>query len=103
MKNETPTYPKLPARFEMPGGAVRIKTQPRLTVEGRGAWGVWDENTRTITVDTSATPAQQWRTLYHELAHVAFSDAGVDEMCTEPMVEALCDAVSTARMRERFG
>lgn len=103
MKPPAIAFPKLPARLMAPGGEVlvRIKRQPK--VDKQDVWGSWDESTRVIEIDGTAPPAHQWHTLYHELTHVALADAGADELMTEDLVEMLCDAVSTARMRERFG
>jgi Zn-dependent peptidase ImmA (M78 family) len=71
--------------------------------DGTECWGIWDDSTRTILLDKSANRRHQWRVLYHELAHVALSDAGLDNGIGDELVEAICDAVATARMRERFG
>lgn len=67
------------------------------------AWGTWEPHTRTVEIDTSAPMAHQWRTLFHELAHVALDDAGLSHGMHDDLVEAVCDAIATARMRERFG
>ena len=96
-------YPKLPVRFDALAGEVRLRLRPRTKADGRDAWGSWDENTRVIEIDATALPRHQWQTLYHELAHAALTDSGVEEILTDQVVEAICDCVATARMRERFG
>ena len=47
--------------------------------------------------------SQRWRTFYHELTHVAVIDSGLANNLRDKIHEALCDAMATARMRERFG
>jgi hypothetical protein len=87
----------------MPGGEVRVILKNRPKLEGVDVFGHWDESKREITVDPTSPPGQQWRTYYHEWAHVALADSGADELFQDQIVELLCDAVATARMRERFG
>lgn len=64
---------------------------------------MFDLAARTIEVATTATKRHQWRTLYHELAHAALDDSGVSQGMSEAMQETICEAMATARMRERFG
>jgi hypothetical protein len=47
--------------------------------------------------------AHQWRTLFHELTHVALDDSGLSNGMNDELVEAVCDAVATQRVREMFG
>lgn len=97
-------YPPIPRVVSMPGGDVTVLVQPNVRHEdGAACWGLWDDATRTITLDAGATPQHRWWTAYHELCHVALSDSGLDEGMHAKLVEAVCNAVATARMRERFG
>jgi hypothetical protein len=97
-------YPALPKRLDAPGGAVTIvRVVGDLTAQGVACWGTWEPHTRTIEVSKGAPMAHQWKVLFHELAHVALDDSGLSNGLTDEMQEALCDAVATARMRERFG
>jgi Zn-dependent peptidase ImmA (M78 family) len=98
-----PVYPKVPTRADALAGEVRIQLRRRTNVDGKDAWGSWEENMRAIEIDTTATPRHQWHTLYHELAHAALADSGVEEILSDQIVEAVCDCIATARMRERFG
>jgi len=41
--------------------------------------------------------------LYHELTHAALDDSGLSQGMTDAMQESFCEAMATARMRERFG
>lgn len=97
-------YPPLPRVVDAPGGKVTILQKVDVRAgENEPAYGSWAENTRTVEVDSRETLVHRWRTLFHELTHVALTDAGVDELFTTEAVEAICDAVATARLRERFG
>lgn len=99
------TYPRIPDRIEAPGGAVTVTFKPAGKVRDahHEAWGTWEAHTRSVEIDKSAPPAHQWRTLFHELTHVALDDAGLSNGMPDELVEAVCDAVATQRMRERFG
>ena len=97
-------YPALPKKVSMPGGDVTIILLPAVIhPDGSECWGIWEESTRSITIDTTAKPAHRWLTYYHELTHVALTDSGLDDALHRNVVETLCNAMATARMRERFG
>lgn len=97
-------YPPLPKEIEGPGGTVTVVlTTETITHESDECWGLYDSEARTITIDKRAKPRQRWLTFFHELAHVALIDAGLNNGMHEAMHEAICDAIATARMRERFG
>ena len=98
-------YPKLPTTYMAPGGAVSIAVKPAGTVrtEKHDAWGTWEAHTRTVEIDGGASLQHQWKTLFHEMAHAALDDAGACHLFTEKQQETICDAIATARMRERFG
>lgn len=97
-------YPPLPKTLQAPGGPVSIvKRKGGVVADGVAAWGTWERHTRTIEIDTTPALAHQWRVLFHELAHVALDDSGLSNGLTIEMEEAFCDAVASARYRERFG
>jgi Zn-dependent peptidase ImmA (M78 family) len=97
-------YPPLPKEVEGPGGTVTvICTKAGIKHENAECWGLYDSEARTITIDMRAKPRQRWLTFYHELVHVALIDAGLNNGIPDQLHEAICDAVATARMRERFG
>jgi len=96
-------YPTLPKEAMAPGGPVTVIRRTPLMERGVEAWGLWEEHTRTITVDSTCTPRHAWKIYYHELAHVALDDSGLSNGIQDDLVEALCDALSVARMREKFG
>lgn len=95
-------FPRLPASVSAPTGPVRIVVSS-LDLTDADSYGHWHELTRTVTINSTLPRWQQWVTLYHELAHVALSDCGMDEMMPSESLEAICDAIAMARFRERFG
>ena len=99
-----PSFPPLPKTLTAPGGDVTVILSPKIKhPDGDECWGMWDESIRTITLDKTATKRHQWRVLFHELCHVALDDAGLSNGMNDELVEAVCDAIASARMRERFG
>ena len=99
-----PAYPRLPTNVEAAGGPVIVKLRTaKVMAEDKEVWGSWDESSRTIELDARVHPRHQWRVFFHELMHATLADAGLENLFPEPTVEALCDAVATARMREKFG
>lgn len=96
------TYPPLPKSVMAPGGEVTVWLVDKAGTNG-DAWGTWQEATRTVEIEKSAQPRHRWRVFYHEMTHVALDDAGLSNGMPEELVEAICDAMASARMRERFG
>lgn len=97
-------WPSIPRVVMMPGGPVSVVlTRKPIRHENAECWGLYDIERRTITIDVKAEPSQRWRTFYHELTHVAVIDSGLANNLRDKIHEALCDAMATARMRERFG
>jgi hypothetical protein len=96
-------YPPLPRTLEGPAGPVTVVRKSPIVCDGVACWGLWDEATRTITIDHTATMRHQWKTYFHEAAHVALDDSGLSNGLSNELVEALCDALAAARLRERFG
>ena len=93
--------PLLPEHFDAPLGRVDVVVR-HFDGPDHGDYGQWLESARTIELNESMSEQQQWIALFHEQTHVALSDSGVDEVLTEEMVEAICDAIATARFREQF-
>lgn len=99
----TVRYPPIPKIVQAPGGPVKvILTKENIKYESDDCWGLYDSEHRTITLDAKAAPRQRWATFFHELTHVAILDSGLGNGLNSALHEAICDAVSTARMRERF-
>lgn len=96
--------PRLPRVVQAAGGKVRIKNVRKNLVDGGTRCAGWyDAETRTITLDAKLPLPYRWKVLFHELVHVALMDAGLDNGMKDAQVERLCDAIATARHREKFG
>lgn len=96
-------FPPLPSLIRGSAGPVKVRLRRNLKLEGQGCWGLWDGAKRTITIDKTASREHQWRVLFHELVHAALHDAGIENMMDEQGVEAICDALATARIQEFRG
>lgn len=97
-------YPPIPKHVNTMRGPVPIKIVDGLKDDdGDTAWGLWQLKPRRIELEKSAPLALQWTTLYHEIVHAALDDSGLGNLFTDQQQEAICDAIATARMRERFG
>lgn len=106
MSRKTPPkkYPPLPTTVDCPGGTVEVVKLPVVKhQDGSECWGLWEDNLRRISIDETAPMRHQWLVFYHELTHVAITDAGLDNVLDKNTHEAICDAIGTMRMRERFG
>lgn len=94
-------YPAIPKTIEAPGGPVTVTIGTVST--GEKDMGCWDPDARAISIRTGIAPRMQWSTFYHEATHVALADSGLGHLLSDKQQEAICDAVATARLRERFG
>jgi Zn-dependent peptidase ImmA (M78 family) len=97
------TIPPLPATVMAPGGPITVTVVAKLQDAGEDLWGVWKLDERAILIQRHRNKKHMWSTLYHELVHAALDDSGLSNMLTDQQQEMLCDAMATARMRERFG
>lgn len=96
-------FPPLPKTVNAPGGPITVKRAKKIVSGGVECWGLWEDHTRTITIDTTAPASHQWKVLYHEIAHAWLNDSGLENGLSHELVEALCDCIGAARYRERFG
>ena len=98
-------YPELPTKIMGMAGpiVVRMRTARTTVREDKDTWGTWDDSTRTIDIDAGARREHQWRVYYHETMHSCLADSGIENMFADNIIETICDAVASARMRERFG
>ncbi|MBA3836488.1 MAG: hypothetical protein C0499_02360 [Zymomonas sp.] len=106
MKRAKPAkrYPALPSEIEGPAGTVIVTlTKAKVTFEGAECGGLWDAGRREITLDAKESRRNQWKYYYHEWGHVMLCDSGLDNAIPADIQETICDAIATARMRERFG
>ena len=97
-------YPPLPKAVIGLSGAITVEVVDALKDDdGTPCWGLWSQIGRRVQVQRSADKRHEWAVLYHELVHAALDDAGVSHLLSEAHIEALCDALASARVRERFG
>ena len=97
-------YPPIPTLVQAPGGPVTVSLARHLRDDGgTAASGHYANRDRHITIDTDEPRSFQWLVYFHELTHVALLDSGLAQSMGEDLQEVLCDAIATARFRERFG
>lgn len=93
---------------EVPAATVNGTLGPIAVVRVAGLmaenseYGSWVWHLRRIHLDAGLTGRALWHTFYHEQAHAALDDAGI-KFPTKELEEHVCDAIATARVRERFG
>lgn len=93
-----------PTRVEtLSGWAVIEPHNGMWEVDGDSVIGAWYWETQNIRVDTTRPVRVQWHTLYHETCHAAMDGAGLTAVRPYDDQEAICDAIASARVRERFG
>ena len=96
--------PPLPKLVQQPGGPVTVALGKDLKDDGgSAASGHYANRERHITIDATEPRSFQWLIYFHELTHVALIDSGLAQSMNEDLQEVLCDAVATARFREKFG
>jgi hypothetical protein len=59
-----------------------------------GAWGYWEPEGRTISVQAKLTILDQWHTLFHEAIHMALADADVSDDLGTKREEVVCRSLS---------
>lgn len=98
-------WPRLPQQVEGAGGPIRVVVVRGYVTheDGEECMGTYEHETRTIRVASRLRGRQRWHTFYHELIHAALTDSGLWNQLGKQKQEALCDALATARVRERFG
>lgn len=97
-------WPPLPATVQGLAGPITVRVTVGLKdEEGAELWGSWEQHTRTIEIDSEATPEFRWHTLGHELCHATLGDSGHESLIEDKQVEALCDAFGSTRVQEMRG
>lgn len=101
-------YPPLPKQIEAPSGTIQIVLADDL--DGKNpkpddvdTMGQYDQLARLISIRRKMSRRQQWHTLFHEFTHLWLGESGLTNGLSHELEEAVCDAVSTGLMRERFG
>ena len=99
-------WPPLPSRVRAPGGWVPIVRPDAISEDGVNCLGLWRQDDRQIEILASLTAEQAWRIYYHECAHMALTDGGLEDILLptlgENAIEAICNAFAAQRMSERF-
>lgn len=98
-------YPPLPKTVQGAGGTLTVELVATLTKTGdeEDTLGDFNPSTRHIRILKSLRGDQRWLVYLHELTHAALWDSGAHNALPGPAEEIVCDAISTARLREKFG
>ena len=97
-------YPPLPVSVQGAGGTITVQLVPKIPGgEGEDVLGQFEPSTRHILILKSLRGDQRWLVLFHELAHAALWDSGAHNALAGAAEEVVCDALATARLREKFG
>lgn len=57
--------------------------------------GEWRPSTRSIHIHDTQDATEQWRSLMHEIVHLALHDSGQRHILSAKQEEAVCDALGT--------
>lgn len=57
--------------------------------------GEWRPHTRSIHIHDPQDTTEQWRSLMHEIVHLALHDSGQRQILSAKQEEAVCDALGT--------
>lgn len=88
--------PRLPKKVDGLLGQIPVVRAAQVVNEGIDCNGLWDPNTRTITVARGLSLAKAWHVLYHEQTHADLDEAGV--ILPSKHEEAVCDGIALARL-----
>ena len=99
-------YPPLPKLVQGAGGPIEVAVVAKVSVEAgedEDVLGCFKPTVRRIEVLKELRGDQRWLVFYHELVHAALWDSGVGNAVSMQVQEMICDGVSTALLRSRFG
>ena len=97
-------YPPLPTEISAPAGPVAVEIVDDLgDTKDETVLGHFDMLTRTIRIKKKMRRERQHFTLAHEKVHLWLSDSGIQNGLNAQLEEAICDAVASGMMRDRFG
>ncbi len=103
-KKPAKRYPPLPSEIDAPAGRVIIELVENLgDTKDETVMGHFDMLTRTIRIKKKMARERQHFTLFHEKVHLWLADSGLQNGLNGDMEEAICDAVASGLMREKFG
>lgn len=86
--------PPLPKTAFSVLGPLPVSISPTLEKEDK-ALGMARFKSRTMVLDAELCPATEWQTFWHEVAHLAMWDAGVNDGLTHDLEEQVCNAMGT--------
>ena len=107
-KRPAKRYPALPKEIDAPSGRISIEMSDDLDgkdakPEDADTMGQYDPLARIISIRRKMPRRQQWYTLFHEFVHLWLDESGLSNGLNIDLEEAICNAVATGMMRERFG
>ena len=97
-------YPPLPSEVQGAGGTIDVRLVPHIAGSAdEDVMGQFHASERRIDVVKGLRGDQRWLVFFHEITHAALWDSGAANALPGPTEELVCDAIATARLRERFG
>jgi len=98
-------YPPLPTSVQGAGGTITVQLVNVIdpTTADDDTLGQFEPAKRHILILRSLRGDQRWMVFFHELAHAALWDSGAHNVVPGAAEEVICDAIATARLREKFG
>jgi hypothetical protein len=86
--------PPIPKRMFSVLGPLPVALVEELHEKDQ-ALGMVRFKTRAVQLEKDMCPLTQWQTFWHEAAHVAMFDGGVNDGLTHELEEAVCNAMGT--------
>ena len=96
-------YPPLPKSVQGAGGTIEVRLVVTVGPLAEDNLGQFIADQRRIEIKKGLRGDVRWLVYYHELAHAALWDSGAHNVVPGAAEEIVCDALATARVRERFG
>lgn len=88
--------PRLPKFLQGLLGPIPVVRARQIVNEGVDCAGLWDPNTRTVTVLLGLSREKAWHVLIHERTHADLDEAGV--VLPRKLEEAVCDGIALAEV-----
>jgi len=95
-------YPPVPKTVQGAGGTLTVVMVDKPGDDAENM-GHFDPSIRRIEICKGLRGDQRWMVFFHEVAHAALWDSGAHNALVGPAEEMVCDAIATARLREKFG
>jgi hypothetical protein len=88
--------PRLPRVVHGLLGPIAVVRAIQVVNDDVDCNGLWDPNTRTITIARGLALEKAWHVLYHEQTHADLDESGV--ILSRKQEEAVCDGIALARL-----